>query len=68
MIPELVLYFLVRDKLAVEDSLIMRGTDRMVVPVSLISRVRDLAHEGHQRLVRIKQRLRELYWWPQMDD
>lgn len=61
MIPELAPYLLVRDKLAVEDSLIMRGTDRMVIPVSLISRVRDLAYEGHQGLVRIKQRLRELY-------
>ncbi len=31
------------------------------------SRVVDLAHEGHQGMVRTKQRLRELYWWPQME-
>ena len=57
-----------RDELAVDNSLIMRGTDRLIVPVSLRPRVIDLAHEGHQGLVRTKQRLRELYWWPQMDN
>lgn len=41
--PDLALYFNVRDELAVEDSLIMRGTDRLIVPVSLRSRVIDLS-------------------------
>lgn len=63
---ELAPYFNVRDELAVDNSLVMRGTDRLVVPTSLRSRVVDLAHEGHQGIVRTKQRLRELYWWPQM--
>lgn len=64
---ELVLYFNVPNELAVVDSLVMRGSDRLVVPMSLRSRVLDLAHEGHQGIVRTKQRLRELYWWPHMD-
>ncbi|XP_026202834.1 uncharacterized protein LOC113153427 [Anabas testudineus] len=68
VIPELVPYFNVRDELAIDDSLIMRGTDRLIVPVSLRSKVINLAHEGHQGLVRTKQRLRELYWWPKMDN
>ena len=66
--PELAPYFNVRDELVVDDSFIMRGTDRLIVPVSLRPRVIDLAHEGHQGLVRTKQRLCELYWWPQMDN
>lgn len=24
-------------------------------------------HEGHQRIVRMKQRIHELYWWPGID-
>lgn len=67
MTDELALYFNVRDELAVVKSLVMRGSDCLVVPVSLRSRVLDLAHEGHQGIVRTKQRLRELYWWPHMD-
>ncbi|KAI2644087.1 hypothetical protein H4Q32_030672 [Labeo rohita] len=27
-----------------------------------------LAHEGHKDIVRTKQRLRDLYWWPRMDE
>ncbi|KAI3370958.1 hypothetical protein L3Q82_023611, partial [Scortum barcoo] len=46
--PELTPYFNVQDELAVDNSLVMRGTDRVVVPTSLRSRVVDLAHEGHQ--------------------
>ncbi|KAJ8000091.1 hypothetical protein DPEC_G00201250 [Dallia pectoralis] len=60
-------YFNVRDELAVDETLVMRGTDRVIVPTSLRPKVVDLAHEGHQGVVRTKQRLRELYWWPQMD-
>ncbi|KAI3362902.1 hypothetical protein L3Q82_011499, partial [Scortum barcoo] len=46
--PELTPYFNVQDELAVDNSLVMRGTDRVVVPTSLRSRVVGLAHEGHQ--------------------
>ncbi|KAI7802904.1 hypothetical protein IRJ41_022848 [Triplophysa rosa] len=64
---DLRLYFPVRLELAVESQLIFRGK-RLVVPCALRERLVHLAHEGHQGLVRIKQRLRELYWWPRMDD
>lgn len=64
---ELASYFNVQDELAIDNALVMRGTDRFIVPTSLCSKVIDLAHEGHQGVVRTKQRLRELYWWPQMD-
>lgn len=64
---DLRLYFPVRHELAVESPLIFRG-NRLIVPVALRERLIHLAHEGHQGLVRTKQRLRELYWWPRMDD
>lgn len=60
-------YYLVRHELAVEAPLIFRGA-RLLVPKPLQERIVHLAHEGHQGVVRTKQRLRELYWWPRMDD
>ncbi len=56
-----------RDKLAAQDSLVFRGSYRLVVPVSLRGALINLAHQGHQGIVRTKQRLRDLYWWPGMD-
>ncbi|XDV39047.1 hypothetical protein PO909_008342 [Leuciscus waleckii] len=65
--PELASYFHVRDELAAQDSLVFRGSYRLVVPVSLRGALINLAHQGHQGIVRTKQRLRDLYWWPAMD-
>ena len=44
----------------------MRGA-RIVMPQSLWKQTITMAHEGHQRMVRTKARLREKVWWPQMD-
>uniref|UniRef100_A0A096LYT1 Gypsy retrotransposon integrase-like protein 1 n=1 Tax=Poecilia formosa TaxID=48698 RepID=A0A096LYT1_POEFO len=55
-------YFQIQHELSVHGSLILRLTDRLVVPASLRARIVDLAHEGHQGI-----RLRELFWWPQLD-
>lgn len=60
-------YFRVRHELGVELPLVFRGT-RLVVPKSVRERTIHLGHEGHQGLVRTTQHLRELYWWPRMDD
>lgn len=60
-------YYLIRDELAILDDCVVRGTHRLVVPGSLQKRLIDIAHETHQGIVRTKQRLRELYWWPKMD-
>ena len=45
----------------------MRGT-RIVTPQSLRSEIVQLAHEGHQSIVKMKNRLRSKVWWPKMDD
>ncbi|XP_037611722.1 uncharacterized protein K02A2.6-like [Sebastes umbrosus] len=60
-------YFATRDELSVQDVTIFRGPHRRLVPVALRKQLVDLAHETHQGVVRTKQRLRDLYWWPGMD-
>ena len=50
-------YRLLRDEITVVGRLVMRGM-RIVIPVSLRKRVLKLAHEGHQGIVKTKDRLR----------
>ena len=38
-----------------------------VVPSVLRAHVLDMAHEGHLGIVRLKQRCRDLVWWPGID-
>ena len=56
----------VKNELCVLGKLVMRGT-RIVIPQSLRSEVLRLAHEGHQGIVKMKNRLRTKVWWPKMD-
>lgn len=60
-------YFRLRDEFSVQNDYVFRGC-RLVVPLSLRNTLVNLAHEGHQGIVRTKQRLRDLYWWPRMDE
>lgn len=59
-------FFKLRDELSVQHDYVFRGS-RLVVPVALRHTLVRLAHEGHQGIVRTKQRLREQYWWPGID-
>ena len=59
-------FYRFREELILLDGLVMRG-GRIVVPSNLQGRLVELAHEGHQGIVRTKQRLRALYWWSGMD-
>ena len=59
-------YFTVRDELSVHEGIIFRG-QKVIVPSSLTIPVINHAHEGHQGIVKTKQRLRALYWFPGMD-
>uniref|UniRef100_A0A1A8N061 Gypsy retrotransposon integrase-like protein 1 n=4 Tax=Nothobranchius TaxID=28779 RepID=A0A1A8N061_9TELE len=65
--PVVKAYFAVRDELSVQDVKVFRGPHRLIVPVALRYQLVTLAHETHQGVVRTKQRLRDLYWWPGMD-
>lgn len=59
-------FHMVHNELTYHDGILFRG-DRVVVPSKLTSKVITIAHESHQGIVRTKQRLRKLYWWPKMD-
>ena len=56
----------VKDELSVCDEVILRGS-RILIPSSLRGKVLELAHEGHQGIVKCKQRLRSKVWWPRLD-
>ena len=60
------IYRHVKSELTCCGFLILRGT-RIVIPRRLRSKVVDLAHEGHQGIVKTKLRLRSKVWWPRMD-
>lgn len=65
--PDLQPYFKIRHGLSVHENLVLRGS-RFIVPLSLRKTLVVLAHEDHQGIGRTKQRLRELYWFPGMDE
>ena len=48
------------------DDIILRGT-RIVIPSSFEHRVLQLAHEGHQGIVKTKSLLRTKVWFPNID-
>jgi hypothetical protein len=52
----------VGNELTVLGKLVLRGT-RLVIP-----RVLNFAHEGHQGVVKTKQRIRSKVWWPGVDN
>ena len=45
----------------------MRG-DRKLIPEHLQEKALDIAHEGHQGIVRTKQSFRKSVWFPKIDD
>ena len=56
----------VRNELTVLGKLVLRGT-RLVIPMKLRKQVLNLEQEGHQGIVKTKQRLRTKVWWPGMN-
>ena len=48
------------------DHCVARG-HRTVIPSALQPRVLSMAHEGHLGIVKVKQRCREVVWWPGID-
>lgn len=57
----------VKDELSVCDGVISRGS-RILIPSRLGGNVLELAHEGHQGIVKCKQRLRTKVWRPRLDE
>ena len=59
-------YVYVRNELTFIGHVILRGT-QIVIPEKLRQRVLRLEHEGHQGIVKMKERLRSKVWWPGVD-
>ena len=59
-------YACVCNELIFIGHVILRGT-QIVIPEKLRQRVLCLAHEGHQGIVKMKERLRSKVWWPGAD-
>ncbi|XP_044175498.1 uncharacterized protein K02A2.6-like [Acropora millepora] len=53
--------------LSTTHGIILKGT-RIVMPTTLQQRVIDLAHVGHQGIVKTKKLLREKVWFPRMNN
>ena len=56
----------VRNELTYIGQVILRGT-RIVILNTVRKRVLELAHEGQQEVVKMKERLRSKVWWPGVD-
>ena len=59
-------YAKVIDQLSIAHGILLQGA-RMVIPPSLVKKVVHIGHEGHQGIVKTKQLLRSLVWFPNMD-
>lgn len=57
---------MVRNEFTFIRQVILRRT-RIVIPKVLRPRVVELAHEGHQGIVKLKERLRCKVWWLGVD-
>ena len=65
--PALIPYFRVQTELSEHEDFVIRGTHRVAVPRDVQRKLIQIANDTHKGIVRTKQRLRELYWWPGMD-
>ena len=66
--PDIKPFFQIRHELQVRaDDVILRGSDRAVVPSVMKPDYLSLAHRAHDGVVRTKQLLPSLVWWPGMD-
>ena len=61
-----VAYKAIHEELTTYGDMVLRQT-RIVIPKELRRRVLELAHKGHQGIVKTKARLREKVWWPGID-
>lgn len=56
-------YWSERAVLSVHNGLLLRGT-RLVIPANMRNAVLDKIHEGHQGVVKCRERARQAVWWP----
>ena len=65
-VPEVQNYKKLKEELSVFNGLVLRK-NRIVIPSTLRSKSVDLAHGGHQGIVKTKQLIRDKVWFPGID-
>jgi len=63
---ELLPFSRVKDELSINEGVVLRG-DKIIIPTSLQDRLLRLAHTSHMGIAKTKSRIRQNYWWPEMD-
>ena len=63
--PVVTPYFDYRDELVIEDGIILRG-DRLIIPLSLRSKMKSKIHAGHAGINSCLRRARQYLFWPGM--
>ena len=66
VLPRTRAYFNFRDELSVQDGIIFKG-ERVIVPISMRSRMMDKIHSGHIGVEGCLRRAREVVFWPGMN-
>jgi len=61
--PAFRLYWAEQALLTLEDGLLLRGS-RLVIPSTMRNDVLARLHEGHQGVVKCRERARQSVWWP----
>ena len=59
-------YWGIRDRLAVDDGLVVYGA-RLIIPVSLRRQILTSLHDSHQGIEKTKRRARQCVFWPGID-
>ncbi|XP_048775204.2 uncharacterized protein K02A2.6-like [Ostrea edulis] len=56
-------FWQIREELSVCQGLLMRG-NRLVIPTALRADMLQRIHEGHQGILKCRERVRNFIWWP----
>ena len=67
-VPEkLKCFWYVRNDISIIDGVIFKD-EKYVVPTSLRDKLITFSHEGHMGMSKCKSRLRQFYWWPNLNE
>ena len=64
--PEIKDFFNFRDELTIQDAIVFKG-DRLVIPQSLRSEIKEKIHSSHQGIQGCLRRARQAVYWPNMN-
>eukprot|EP00111_Clytia_hemisphaerica_P010127 TCONS_00029605-protein len=64
--PDITPFRKIRDQLSVFNGILLKN-NQIVIPQSLQRKILDIAHQGHQGIVRTKLYLRDHVWWPKIN-